>query len=733
MASTVYSGLVFNLQLNLFKILRMKFKLLLFVGLLYFGCIAKGQLPELLFENSFGGSKDENFDNFQKTMDGGYIVGGNTYSTDGDITDHNGTSAYDDVWIFKLDSNFELVWAKSYGGALKDRLFYIDETPTGDFMVGATTNSTNGDVSESFGDYDFWIFKIDANGNLLWEQSFGGSGYDYLLHLINTDDGGVIAVGDTESTDGDVIGHDPLHGRDSWVIKLDYKGDIEWQKCLGGTGDDHLRSVIATADDGYLFTGYTFSNDFDVLGNHGSSDIWIIKLDNTGNTLWQKCLGGTDAENSNYTIETADGGYMMIGSAQSDNGDVANHFGSSERSDVWLVKMNNIGNIEWEKNYGGNSYDYGNAIIQLEDGGFIMANSTSSIGGDVLFNHGDYDGWLVRINATGDILWQLSVGGTKDDYFEDLIILEDNSYVLAGISASEDGDVGFNNGKLDTWVVHLSPACFELTEICNAIDDNCNGLIDDGITESISITAGGPITFCQGGNVLLTATYSGASVQWKKNGINIPGATSPTYTVTTKGNYSCVTTSDCGSAESTTIFVNVIKNPNASVSAGGPTTFCAGGSVVLTEVAVAGCTYQWYKGAAPIVGATSLTYTATTAGNYKCRVTKTATGCFKNSNAIAVSVPCKENENYLLDNNDFAIYPNPNNGTFTLSFQAQLLPETSEMTLEIFNSFGQLIFNKNLVGNEIHQTISLTNIPAGLYIVRIYYENNFIENTLIVE
>ena len=120
-----------------------------------------------MFEDSFGGTKDENFDNLKKTLDGGYILGGNTYSTDGDITDHNGTAAYDDVWIFKLDSNFELVWAKSYGGALNDRLFYIEETPEGDFMVGATTNSTNGDVSESFGDYDFWIFKIDADGNLL--------------------------------------------------------------------------------------------------------------------------------------------------------------------------------------------------------------------------------------------------------------------------------------------------------------------------------------------------------------------------------------------------------------------------------------------------------------------------------------------------------------------------------------------------------------------------------------
>ena len=711
----------------------MKIKLTFFICLLSSWSMVFAQLPEVLFENSFGGSKDENFDNIQKTSDGGYIVGGNTYSTDGDITDHHGTAAYDDVWIFKLDANFDLVWAKSYGGASYDRLFFVEETADGNFMVGATTKSINGDVSESFGDYDYWVFKIDADGNLLWEKSFGGSLYDYLLHLRVTADGGCIVIGETESTDGHVIGHDPTHDTDGWVLKLNGIGEIEWQKCFGGTGKDQLRDVTITNDGGYLFTGQTFSNDFDVAGNHGGGDIWIIKMDNVGNILWQKCLGGTESENSDYTIETSDGGYMTIGTSKSKNGDVSEHYGSAERQDAWLVKMDSLRNIEWEKNYGGSSYDNGEEIIELVDGGFIMINSTSSLGGDVLMNHGDYDGWLVRIDNVGNILWQTSTGGTKDDYFTDFFIQEDGSYVLAGGSSSEDGDVGFNNGKLDTWVVKLSPACYDLLEICNTLDDNCNGLIDEGITETITISAGGPITFCQGGNVLLTATYSGTSVQWKKNGTNIPGATGPTYTVTTKGNYTCVTTSDCGSVESTPIFVNVIKNPNASISAGGPTTFCAGGSVVLTEVAVAGCTYQWYKGATPIAGATSLNYTATISGNYKCRVTKTATGCFKNSNAIAVSVPCKENENYLLNIPNVDIFPNPNNGTFTLSYQDQLLPESSEIILEIFNSYGQIIFSKNLVGNEINETITLTNIAAGIYITRIYYNNNYIENKLFVE
>jgi hypothetical protein len=242
--------------------------------------------------------------------------------------------------------------------------------------------------------------------------------------------------------------------------------------------------------------------------------------------------------------------------------------------------------------------------------------------------------------------------------------------------------------------------------------------------------------------VSLTATYSGASVQWKKNGTNIPGATSATYNVTTKGNYSCVTTSACDTVESTPIFVNVIKNPNASISAGGPTTFCAGGSVVLTEVAVAGCTYQWYKGATPIAGATSLTYSATISGNYKCRVTKAATGCYKNSNAIAVSVPCKEGlpageaGEMLIDENACSIYPNPNNGTFTIEANVTTQDfDSPETTIEIYNNLGQLIYSEKTNSQDgiVNEIISIGNAVSGIYLLKIKQGDYIAQSKIVIE
>jgi hypothetical protein len=189
-------------------------------------------------------------------------------------------------------------------------------------------------------------------------------------------------------------------------------------------------------------------------------------------------------------------------------------------------------------------------------------------------------------------------------------------------------------------LLNSSAIALQQLKFVTAIDDNCDGLVDNGVVETVNISAGGPTTFCQGGSVVLTATYSGASLQWKKNGVDIVGATSShilqqlqEHMLQLRQVYVVLT--------STEISVVANKNPTAAITAGGPTTFCSGGSVVLTANAGGGLSYQWYKGATAIAGATSINYTATTTGNYKCRVTKTATGCFKNSNAISVSVTCK--------------------------------------------------------------------------------------------
>jgi hypothetical protein len=328
-----------------------------------------------------------------------------------------------------------------------------------------------------------------------------------------------------------------------------------------------------------------------------------------------------------------------------------------------------------------------------------------------MFGVADY--WVVKLDSLGNIIWDKNIGGALSDYCYDIIELNDGQLVLGGISTSGitgNKTVGtYGNG--DFWLVYLNE-CVPTDEICNSLDDNCNGLIDDGITVEISIAADGPTTICQGNTVVLTATHTGSTLQWKKNGVNIPGATASTYTTGIKGTYSCVASSDCDADTSANIVVVVNKNPSASISAGGPTSFCAGGSVTLTETPSGGCTYQWYKGAAPIAGATGLSYVATTAGNYKCRVTKAATGCFKNSNSIAVFITCKEGEE-LTDNSNLLVYPNPAHQFIDVKINSANAEQT---VIVICDAAGKNVLVQQCLNNEI--TIDISGLTPGVYFIQ---------------
>lgn len=260
-----------------------------------------------------------------------------------------------------------------------------------------------------------------------------------------------------------------------------------------------------------------------------------------------------------------------------------------------------------------------------------------------------------------------------------------------------------------------------VTEICNTIDDNCNALIDEGFEAEVTITALGPTTFCEPGTVTLSATYTGTSIQWKRNGTNIAGATSATYVANQSGTYRAETTNACNSDLSEGIDVTVNKKPAATITAAGATTFCAGGSVTLNVTPVTGADYQWYNGATAIVGAIGTAYVATTAGSYKCRVTKTATGCYKNSNIIDVTVPCKEGANSELG---FNVFPNPANEQLYVTVSEEI-----DGVVHITDLAGNIV-----IATEIHTgniAIDISTLPAGMYMLFIMQESKQLETKFI--
>ncbi|MEN6517896.1 MAG: dockerin type I domain-containing protein [Methanospirillum sp.] len=308
------------------------------------------------------------------------------------------------------------------------------------------------------------VHSVSAEGPAIeWQRLLGGSSNEFGHSVQPTADGGYILLGGSSSSqNGDVTG--TRHGSftDFWVVKLDRTGTIQWQKLLGGTGNDEGYSVQQTTDGGYILLGSSGSSKSgDVAGtNHGgSSDVWVVKLNSAGTIQWQTLLGGSGYDTGRAVQQTADGGYVLLGvSESSQSGDVTgiNH-GSR---DYWVVKLNGAGTIQWQRLLGGGGLDGGRSVRQTADGGYILlGDSLSSASGDVTgTNRGYEDFWVVKLDDAGLIEWQKTLGGSYREIGYSVQQAADGGYVLLGDSlSSESGDVtGSSHYMTDYWVVKLA-------------------------------------------------------------------------------------------------------------------------------------------------------------------------------------------------------------------------------------------------------------------------------------
>ena len=351
-----------------------------------------------------------------------------------------------------------LQWQKFYGSSVHDRGESITKTLDGTgYILTATTLGNDRDVSDSHGGADAWVVKIDLNGNLLWQKAFGGTAGDYAYDISPTADGGYILCGASTSTDGDLSELTNHGGTDLWVVKLSASGDMEWQKLLGGSGEERSGSVIQASDGSYLISGYTNSTNGDIILNHGDYDVWMINLSSTGELLWQKTYGGSlyDAAggNINSNILSQSDGFLLMAASASTNGDLSaltNHGGQ----DTWILKIDISGNLLWSKTYGGSGGE-GDGTIYPFDGGYLFSTTTTSNNGDVLGNHGYADTWVVKIDATGNKLWQKCFGGTDMDNARIIDIDANGKIVLVGYSFSKNGDIPRTKADEDLWVLRL--------------------------------------------------------------------------------------------------------------------------------------------------------------------------------------------------------------------------------------------------------------------------------------
>jgi hypothetical protein len=290
---------------------------------------------DIQWQKSLGGSDYDLANSIQQTTDSGYIVAGTSNSNDGDVSGNHGNIDY---WIVKLKKNGDIQWQKSLGGRNFDWANSIQQTTDGGYVVAGWSYSNDGDVSGHHNLGDYWIVKLKKNGDIQWQKSLGGSSEDDAYSIQQTTDSGYIVAGYSFSNDGKVSGH---HGgsfnADYWIVKLTKNGDMQWQKSLGGSGGESANSIQQTTDSGYIVAGGSSSNHGDVRGNHGGGDYWIVKLTKNGDIQWQKCLGGSGGDGASSIQQTADSGYVVAGTSNSIDGHVSGNHGGY---DYWIVKLN---------------------------------------------------------------------------------------------------------------------------------------------------------------------------------------------------------------------------------------------------------------------------------------------------------------------------------------------------------------------------------------------------------
>ncbi len=433
----------------------MKISTTLFLFL--FGIFAAySQDPAIIWQNTIGGSDGDFLTAFEATTDGGYILGGySTSNISGDKTENSNGQI--DIWIVKIDGSGNIMWQNTIGGAGDDFLISLKQTSDGGYIIGASSDSNiSGDKTEnSRGGLDYWILKLDTSGNIAWQKTYGGNQPEFDTYIVEAADGGYFVGG---YSDSDVSGDktDPTNGqRDYWALKLNSSGNIVWQNSIGGSLVDRPQAAFQTNDGGYIIGGFSFSG---ISGDktevsQGVSDNWLVKLDGDGNVQWNKTYGGNDSDVLRDMLQTADGGYLVGGYSKSNiSGDKTEN--SQGDYDYWILKLDGSGNLMWQNTIGGSSIDYVRDLKQLADNSYMIAGySNSNISGDKTENsNGGFDYWLVRLNSAGGIISQNSIGGAGDESGGYIIENPDGSFaMLCSSNSNISGDKNENSEGLDDY------------------------------------------------------------------------------------------------------------------------------------------------------------------------------------------------------------------------------------------------------------------------------------------
>jgi hypothetical protein len=674
---------------------------------------------QVTFERNYGGGSPDDGYSVQQTLDGGYIIAGVTRSFG---------AGSNDVYLIKTDSLGDTLWTKTFGGANDEFGYSVKQNSDGSYIITGSTGSFGS------GMLDVYLIKTDPMGDTLWTKTYGGPSYEEGYFVHQTSDGGYILTGYTDSFGAGLY--------DVYLIKTDSIGDTLWTKTFGGTAYEEGYSVQQTSDGGFITSGYTESF------GAGLYDVYLIKTDFMGDTLWTKMFGGATYDYGYSVQQTSDGGYIIAGST-----------GPLFLEDVYVIKTDSWGDTLWTKTFGGAAYDEGYSVQQTTDDGFIIAGITRSFGA------GFYDVYLIKTDYWGDTLWTKTFGGTQNDEGYFVQQTTNGGFIITGLTWS------FTAGASDVYliktedematvhdggVIALSApdtVCMDsTTNLCVTVE-NFGNVADtfvvistvDGFADTTVITdlaSGDTTTICFNWTATDTGNYTFTSctqVQGDTNSANDCG-NRPIVSI------------DCGIPDNHDGGVIALQAPD-TVCMDSTTNLCVTvenfGNVADTFVVISTVDGFADTTVVPDLAPGDTTticfnWTATDTGNYtftSCTQvqgdTNSANDCDNTPIAAIICVGIEESNNeYRTGNFEFRLmqnHPNPFSKLTALSYELEAPGHTSLKIYDITGKLVETLVNKYQNPGVYQLPITSNQLPgSGIYFYRLSTGDNTLTKKMIL-
>lgn len=416
--------------------------LLTISGLILLPILLLAQLPQINWQQQYGGSLDDRLTALVVLPDGsGYIAAGYSNSNDFDVPNNQGG---DDVWVIKISPTGTLMWTQTFGGSGSDQATALVATPDGGVLVVANTTSNDGSITGFSGETDVWIVKLDQNGAVGWAQTYGGTGEEEAFDITELSNGKYVIAGYTKSTDGLI--KENKGAKDSWIFAIDATGAAIWSKTYGGSRSEEAFCLsYDEAQQQMIIGGYTASNDGDVQFHRNNKDGWVLQLDVEGTLMKEQTYGGSGAEVINDIQVTNQQTIVFIGETDSEDGDIAEVIGGVG-SDMWVAQLNAHLDLQWTVNVGTPNFDTGYGILPQEEDKLVIL-------GRILDRLGD--AFIATLsNTNGQVFNQRIIGGMNDDIPLQLIPISAKEYIVVGHSDSPLEGIG-KHGAHEGWVMAL--------------------------------------------------------------------------------------------------------------------------------------------------------------------------------------------------------------------------------------------------------------------------------------